>query len=180
MSKAQNMSIVNNRSAIVVSLLFLFGTFQSVFATDDPSTCPNIYGSSVTTLEIDSDGTTFEPMMIPAITAQVGVGYNMTFTLHTDPQSISGNTAYGTTWYKSTAYGRYDSHCVGNAIPNKNITIIIKNIMCQRCADDEVQQVELGGAPIGNQTTYFVFWHKDPLDSIPKPSELSAMLHMIK
>jgi hypothetical protein len=118
---------------------------------------------------IDNGTQTFDPMTEELeLRAQIGAGYDVTFTLHTANMSSQNNTLAGSTWYRSTAFGFGNGVCVDGAGPVKDITVTVHVEVMPGIPDGYTQNgVEWGAWPDGSQVRYDVVWHNATDPELP-------------
>jgi hypothetical protein len=97
---------------------------------DNPSTCVNLYNSRITSMtinNINNHGSQIIPVNISNSNTKfdsvLGLGYNVTFTVHTAATSNQNNTGPGSVWYDTSAPGYQQSKCINGAFANKDMTI---------------------------------------------------------
>src|ERR1051325_5510757 len=134
-NKAVTLALIAALSSISLASV-LFGnsnvrTNNIAFAMgDNPSSCVNLYDSTITSLKINIGGRTIDPIAHPNTNfgAKLGQGYTVTVTLHSAGASNSSNTDAGSVWYGSSAYGFDSNHCVNGVNPNSDVTITLNNV----------------------------------------------------
>ena len=153
--------ILMTMSLVSVSLTSVLLTNRAL--ADNPSTCVNLYYSTIKSLKINVGSRTIDPIANPNtnFAAVLGQGYTVTLTLHSASASTSGNTNVGSVWYGSIAYGFASDHCVNGASPNTDVTIILNNVFMGQATHGTVQSVEWYAWPSLTQpsVTYTVHWH---------------------
>jgi hypothetical protein len=126
-------------------------------------------------MSIDNGTQTFDPMTEELeLHAQIGAGYDVTFTLHTANASSQNNTLAGSTWYRSTAFGFGNGACVDDAEPDKDIPVTVHVEVMPGVPDGYTQNgVEWGAWPDSSQVRYNVVWHNatDPEPPIEEQPE---------
>ena len=129
---------------------------------DAPSTCENRYDAVITSMTIDNGTQTFDPMADSDLEfdAQMGKGYEVTFTLRTANVSSQNNTDAGTTWYRNMAFGFGQGVCVDDAGPNQDIGLTVYVDLLSGAPDGYTHRgVEWGAWPGTSQIRYDVVWH---------------------
>src|ERR1051325_4763484 len=122
-------------SIALASLLLSFGNNSAFAHGDNPSTCNNLYNSTIKSMKITTNRfQTVDPIAHPnrVFASKLGQGYTVTLIIHSASTSIAGNTNPGSVWYGSNAYGFYFDHCVNGASPNSDITITWNNVVWQQ------------------------------------------------
>jgi hypothetical protein len=161
--KAITLALIAILSSIALaSVLFGNGGSSNNVLADNPSTCVNLYDSTITSLRINVGGRTIDPIAHPNtnFSAKLGQGYSVTFTLHSASMSNSGNTDVGSVWYGSTAYGFTSDHCVNGINPNSDVTITLDNVFMGQATHGTVQPVEWYSWPFASPSiTYTVHWY---------------------
>lgn len=152
---------------VTVTIMFISLTLMIVLSAnralaDNPSTCVNLYGTSIKSLKINVGARTLNPIANPntSFAAIVGNGYTITLTLHSAGASTLGNTNVGSIWYGNTAYGFARGHCVNGVNPNSDITIILKSVFMGQATHGTIQPVEWStGSLTESPVTYSVHWY---------------------
>jgi hypothetical protein len=164
-NKRVTLTLITTLTSIsLVSILFgNVGTSNIAFAMgDNPSSCSNLYDSTITSLKITIGGRTIDPIAHPNtnFSAKLGQGYTVTVTLHSAGVSNSGNTDTGSVWYGSTAYGFASDHCVYGVNPNSDVTITLSNVFMGQATHGTVQSVEWYSWPFATpNVAYTVHWY---------------------
>lgn len=123
----------------IVALLSLAGLLtapQPAHAMgDNPSTCNNRYGEVVTSFILYYPGGSLDVLahQNSTVTMPVDARYNVSFIVHTNSQSVNGNTLGGTTWYSTSWPGYADDACypsrTGNSVgPNQDVNITLNGL----------------------------------------------------
>jgi hypothetical protein len=113
-------------SIALASLLLSFGNNSAFAHGDNPSTCNNLYNSTIKSMKITTNRfQTVDPIAHPntVFASKIGQGYTVTLTIHSASTSIAGNTNPGSVWYGTDALGFHFNFCVNGASPNSDITI---------------------------------------------------------
>lgn len=140
-----------------------------------PSTCENRYDAGIASMAIDNGTQTFDPMSDSDLEfgAQIGAGYDVTFTLHTANASSQNNTLAGSTWYRNTAFGFGSGACVDDAGPDKDVQLTMHVEVMPGVPDGYTQNgVEWGSWPDGSQVRYNVVWHNVSDSESPEEEQL--------
>ncbi len=142
---------------------------NSAFAQgDNPATCVNLYNSKITSMtihNINNHGIQIIPVNISnsntKFDSAVGLGYNVTFTVHTAGMSNQNNTNPGSVWYDTSANAYQQSQCVNGASPSADMTINLNNLSPGTLSDGTAQSPTWGmwgGGAAG--VSYTVTWHQ--------------------
>lgn len=156
---------------LIAYTLFITNTKNSALAYgDNPSTCVNLYNSKITSMKIyniNNHGSQTIPVNISNSNTNFdsvfGLGYNVTFTVHTSSTSNQNNTNPGSIWYSTSAVGYWAGKCVNGASPNTDMTInYCCNIYMGTATDGS--KIAPGWETWPNLSTpsyyYTVTWHK--------------------
>src|ERR1051325_4083563 len=108
-------------SIALASLLLSFGNNSAFAHGDNPSTCTNLYYSTITSMKITTNR--FQTVDLIAhpnsmFASKLGQGYTVRMTLHSASTSIAGNTNPGSIWYSTNALGFASGECVNGVSPN--------------------------------------------------------------
>ena len=130
---------------------------------DNPSTCMNLYDSVITSMKITQGHRTIDPIAHPNahFNSKVGVGYTVTFTLHSASKSNSGNTNVGSVWYGNTAYGFANGDCVNGVHANSDVTITLEHVYMGQATHGTKQSVDWyswSNDTVLQGPTYTVHW----------------------
>src|SRR5438874_1331775 len=98
---------------------------------DNPSSCINIYDTSITYMKVNNGLRTIDPHHNAEFSARVGKDYNITFTVRS-ASVIS----------LDTASGKAVDHCDNAVNPNKDITITMYSVFMGQATHGTVQPVE--------------------------------------
>ena len=179
----------------VFSLLFVALDNNAYAMGQPPSACSNLYDSVFTSIWIQSEGITYNPVLTPGVVIPVqnGVGYKINYTLHTSAISAGvnlgtdstygPNTQPGDTWFWSSGNQGFpfmEEECVA-AGPNKDIvrpTFTSNYYLPEGEIRTASWGTSLGGVPnYAGQTSYFLIWYDSPITSPPTdaPRNLSAI-----
>ena len=183
--------------ASVFSLLFVVGN-DAYAMGPPPYACSNLYDSVFTSIWIQSEGITYNPVLTPGVVIPVqnGVGYKVNYTLHTSPASVGvntwtgitatsvygPNTQPGSTWFWTSGdlgIPFMQAECV-SAGPNMDITsptLTDNPHSYEGAITPSSWGTSFGGVPnYAGQTLYFLIWQNSPVTSPPTdaPRNLSA------
>jgi hypothetical protein len=122
-------------------------------------------------MSIDNGTQTFDPVNSELeFDAQIGAGYDMTFTLHTTNLSSLNDMSAGTTWYRHSAFGFGSGACVDGAGPDQDVQVAL-HVDAPSGVPDGYEQnaVEWRSWPEVVQITYRVVWHNATDPEPPSP-----------
>jgi hypothetical protein len=156
MKKTPFILAITFASVSLVSVLFI----NSVLA-DNPSSCINRYNATIISLRINDGRRTVDPFDNPLTNfdSRVGIGYDVTLTLHAAAMSASGNTDVGSVMYGSRAYGFAYDHCVTGINANSSIKITLPHVFMGQATHGTVQSVGWYSWPLTRPTIiYRVHW----------------------
>ena len=143
-------------SIALASLLLSFGNNSAFAHGDNPSTCNNLYNSTIKSMKITTNRfQTVDPIAHPntVFASKIGQGYTVRLTLHSASTSNAGNTNPGSIWYDTSAFGFALGKCVNGVSPNTDISISLNN-------------VDWSQATVGKKQPN-VFWYSWPIPQQP-------------
>jgi hypothetical protein len=146
-------------SLITVSLIFVLLT-NRVHA-ENPSSCLNLYDSTIVSLKIKVGSRTFDAAVRDHanFVADLGKGYTVELTLHSTSVSNSGNTEVGSVWFGNRAYGFASDRCVNGANSNTEIRMTFHNVLMGQATHGTVQHVQWYSWPLDEPSVaYTVRW----------------------
>ncbi len=127
-----------------------------------PSTCNNRYDGTITSFLVSYPGGTLDPIAHPngTFTLYGDATYSVTFTIHNQGQSSSGNTLGGTSWYNENLYGYYFGNCypsqTGTSVgPNQDVSVTMAGITHPCCESYTVYQIVFSTLTGSQQTVAF-------------------------
>ena len=163
---ANNYNRTNSLTAIAASMtLVSFGLLPAIFNTnaafamgDNPSTCNNLYDSTIVFMKITENHKNYYPMLHPVeFNSKIKQGYNVTMKIH-----IKGNSyKAGSVWFTNDVYGFGHGQCVPVQHGHGDIKLQINNIWMGQ-AGPGLKQYVYWGTWIHNtpteQVKYNVTW----------------------
>jgi hypothetical protein len=145
-------------SAVLISYL-LANRAQAM--GDNPSSCVNLYDSTIRSLHITVGSKTIEASAKDNtnFVAPIESGYSVTLTVHSASVSKAGDTNTGSIWYGSRAYGFASDQCISEVKADSDITVTLDNVVSSTAKRGTLQNVEWYTWPLdGPIVTYRVHW----------------------
>jgi hypothetical protein len=160
--------LVLSLAVSIITILVLHTNNDIAFAMgDNPSTCVNLYNSTITSMKIYNTNNVrkqiIDPVSNPKISFDsiLGRGYNVTFTLHVASMSNQHNTNPGSVWFDTSVNGYQQGRCVNGAFANSDMTIKGNKLFPTTLTGGTMQTpVQWYSWPYGAPSlTFIITWH---------------------